>query len=192
MFPGPTSRLLHDFTWSTWLFVGLIAACSANTERGGKGGEAGSGGLAGSDATTQAAGGKPLTPGLGAGADPGGSMSGDGDMGGAMQAPLRGPAFIDFDCSPDGSLPEGDACATCQQTLCGEELAGALGENWSTGQANGPCKPWFDCLQDCTCNDQACYKACIPHLGEGACATAFAPFDACFSSTCQSDCSSSG
>lgn len=187
-----TGRLVAHVTFTASLVVSLAAACSAHTKSGGRGGEAGSGGVAGSIGTTRAVGGMPLTPGVAAGSEPGGSIGGEGDAGRATQDSLRGPAFCDFDCSSDGTLPEGDACAICQQTLCEEELADVLGKDWSTGHADGPCKSWFDCLQACTCNDQTCYRACTGHLGDGACPTAFAPFDACFSETCQSTCSSSG
>ncbi len=174
------------------LVLGLAAACSGHTDTGeGRGGDSGAGGsAAGTKATTAGTSGAPLTPGV-AGSDPVGARGGESTTGGTTQQPLNGAAFFDFDCSSDGKLPPGDACAVCEQTQCKDELASALGDNWSSGQADGPCKAWFDCLQACTCNDQPCYKSCTSKLSEGNCPTAFAPFDACLGDTCHSSCSSS-
>jgi hypothetical protein len=118
------------------------------------------------------------------------STGGEGADPSVPTVPLQGPAFFDFDCSPNRQLPEGDACAQCQVTSCGEELSNALGNDWILGRALGPCREWFECIQACPCNDQACYRSCVGALGEAPCEASFIALDACVTEECQSRCSS--
>jgi hypothetical protein len=93
-----------------------------------------------------------------------------------------------MDCSPDG-FPEPNACTACQLTSCEEELTDALGDDWASGNADGPCRAWFDCLQACPCNDIDCYQGCIGQLGEAPCNQAALRLDACVNEQCSTDCS---
>jgi hypothetical protein len=167
--------------------LAATSACSGRTGReDAEGGEGPSVDAAGG---SSGASGSPLTPGGAGGVAAGSASGGNLSSSGSAQMPLMGAAFFDFDCSSNGSLPDGDQCAICEKTQCKEELKTALGQEWDSGDADGPCKGWFDCVQECECNDQPCYRACSGKLNEGTCPDGFAPLDSCLSSTCASSCS---
>ena len=168
------------------LLVFLAMAAAAATGCGGESKEpdragAGSGGSAGGTSITVPNGGGETMEVSSAGA-------GDGDP---NQPALSGPAFFDLDCGQNGALPPPDTCAQCERTQCEAQFAAALGSEWTNGRADGPCRAWFDCIQACECNDQACYRTCTGKLGEGSCAAAFSGLDSCVQSDCKSACSSS-
>jgi len=179
--------------------LALTQGCSGTTEGGQGGGRSNGGesvGSAGRATSGSANGGGPSggsfavgpqpSYGGGGGADGGGPVDGSG---GAPAPPLMGAAFLDFDCGEDGRLPAPDACAECQATSCATELSAALGGEWSSNAADGPCAPWFNCIQACPCNDQDCYVGCLAHLVD--CQEWWRPIDACTIASCQEACSSS-
>jgi hypothetical protein len=162
------------------LWLGLVVGCSGrSTDPDGSGGSAGGGGKA-------SGGGTGSIPVPGSGGNQGGA-SADGPS----AAPLSGPAAFDFDCGQNGELPPGTKCSSCQMTSCAAELATALGSDWHSGTADGPCGAWFDCIQACMCNDQFCYQACTPHLVEDSCQRPGQELDTCVTQKCRSACSSS-
>jgi hypothetical protein len=191
--------------WATSAVQWFVPACSGNTEERQRS-EAGASGAqpdenqsAGEAGVEPSSAGSPSSPGIGGeiglGGRPGsGGASGQGAAApggaGAGILPLMGPAFIDFDCGHSGELPAPSACAECQQTSCRAEFAAALGADWRSGNADGPCRNWFSCLQVCSCNDQECYRSCLPKLSEAACEEAWRPIDACTIDSCQELCSS--
>lgn len=160
------------------LALSSTPACSGRTSEGPGGGETAGGETA---AASGRGGDFPITP----GGDPGfgGATSSDPEP----TSELTGPAYFDMDCSPDG-FPEPNACTACQLTSCEDELADALGGDWASGNADGPCREWFDCLQACPCNDISCYKGCISQLGKAPCSQAAVRLDACVNEQCSADC----
>jgi hypothetical protein len=181
---------LRVFTLTGALMACAIASCSGKTD-GGPPQSPGS--MAGKGASTTAGGADdgPLVPAQAGGAASD-SLGGEGAASPMPDAPLRGPAFFDFDCSPDGQLPEANACADCQRASCSAELAEALGAQWTSGSASGPCQGWFQCVQACPCNDQPCYASCTRLLGESACEASFLALDTCVTEKCQPHCTATG
>jgi len=162
------------------LLLGLVIGCSGrSTDSDGAGGSAGGGGK-------PSGGGTVSIPVPGSGGNQGGAGGG-----GPSDAPLSGPAAFAFDCGQNGELPPETECSSCQMTSCAAELATALGSDWHSGTADGPCRAWFDCIQACMCNDQLCYKTCIPHLVEDICQKPGQELDSCVTQNCSSACSSS-
>lgn len=156
------------------LALSLVVGCSGQTSTEGAAGSGSNGG--GGSGTVMIP-----VPGTG------GSESAAGTAG----MPLSGSAAFDLGCGIDGALPAGTECSTCQITSCASELTTALGSEWKSGAADGPCRAWFDCIQACDCGDQSCYKGCIMHLSEGACQQPALAIDSCVMEQCLSVCSTS-
>jgi hypothetical protein len=174
------------FTLSLALLACSAASCSGKTVEDPQHTNSTTAGKA-TSSTEGGAGSGALVPGQ-SGGSAASSAGGEGADPAVPTGPLQGPAFFDFDCSSDGQLPEGDACAKCQVTSCDEELTNALGNDWMSGRALGPCRKWFECVQACPCNDQACYRSCVALLGQGTCEASFIALDACVTEECQSRC----
>jgi hypothetical protein len=123
----------------------------------------------------------------------GGNGTGGAIVDGNSGPTLAGAAFFDFSCGSNGQLPASDVCASCQRLVCVAELAALFGEGWQSGSATGPGSEWFDCIQSCSCGDQACYGGCEPSLSvTPECTSAVSALLACVQASCGEFCAAGG
>jgi hypothetical protein len=173
-----TLRHRHTAVAIALALSSTLACSGSTTEAPGGGGTAG-GGTAGASGR---GGDFSITPGGGP------ALGGATSTNPEATRELTGPAYFDMDCSADG-FPEPNACTACELTSCEDELADALGDDWASGNADGPCLAWFDCVQVCPCNDVDCYRGCISQLAKAPCNQAALRLDACVNEQCSADCS---
>lgn len=96
----------------------------------------------------------------------GGSAGVDAGTGGSVldeAGTLHGLAIVNPSCGTGDGGPD-DACITCATSSCVPEFESCFGAGWQTTLAGGTCTTFGQCVMDCDCGDNQCFRVCLADL----------------------------
>jgi hypothetical protein len=80
--------------------------------------------------------------------------------------------------NPSGTGDSSAACASCEESHCGSQLA----------TYESKCQAYLSCYTGCDCSDSKCLQGCYGQM-DPTCGQAATPFAACAVQSCASQCS---
>jgi hypothetical protein len=103
---------------------------------------------------------------------------------------LHGLAIVNPACGTgDGGVD--DDCITCASTSCVPEYQACFDSGWQTSLVGGVCADFGQCVTDCGCGDNTCFKGCVATIESdtaNACYDCLTNLFTCEQNNCASEC----
>lgn len=120
----------------------------------------------------------------------GGGTAGSGGSISEEAGTLHGLAIVNPACGTgDGGVD--DDCITCASTSCVPQYEACFDTAWQTSLVGGICADFGQCVTDCGCGDNECFRACINTI-EGdtanACYGCLVNLFTCEQNNCATEC----
>lgn len=127
--------------------------------------------------------------------DDDGSSSGVGGGGGSgllttEAGSLNGLAVVNPACGTGDGGPVDD-CVTCTAQQCAARLDACFGTTWNTTLVGGVCQSFGQCVADCSCGSNDCFKACVAAVESSSndpCLDCLYALFACEEAMCAAEC----